>query len=92
MAKMRLYKFWNENGDEKEKEALSLKKAVMSVQGDYKDKVIGVEYVTKKGKQISTSVNIPLGRKIRQALVIEQKRLAAKAAKEARDKSRYASN
>ena len=29
MAKMRLYKFWNENGDEKEKEALSLKKAVM---------------------------------------------------------------
>ena len=89
---MRLYKFWNENGDEKEKEALSLKKAVMSVQGDYKDKVIGVEYVSKKGKQIITSVNIPLGRKIRQALVIEQKRLAVKAAKEARDKSRYASN
>ena len=58
MAKMRLYKFWNENGDEKEKEALSLKKAVMSVQGDYKDKVIGVEYVSKKGKQISTSVNL----------------------------------
>ena len=55
MAKMRLYKFWNENGDEKEKEALSLKKAVMSVQGDYKDKVIGVEYVSKKGKQISQS-------------------------------------
>ena len=49
MAKMRLYKFWNENGDEKEKEALSLKKAVMSVQGDYKDKVIGVEDVSKKG-------------------------------------------
>ena len=48
--------------------------------------------MSKKGKQISTSVNIPLGRKIRQALVIEQKRLAAKAAKEARDKSRYASN
>ena len=70
MSKMRLYKFWNENGDEKEKEALSLKKAVMAVQGDYKDKVIG--------------------RKIRQALVIEQKRLAIKAAKEARDKSRYA--
>ena len=26
MSKMRLYKFWNENGDEKEKEAMSLKK------------------------------------------------------------------
>ena len=25
MSKMRLYKFWNENGDEKEKEAISLK-------------------------------------------------------------------
>ena len=81
---MRIFKFWNENGDEKEKEALRLKKAVMSVQGDYKDKVIGVEYVSKKGKQISTSVNIPMGRKIRQSIILEQKRLAAKAAREAR--------
>jgi|TARA_B100000131_G_scaffold268670_1_gene267678 hypothetical protein len=84
MSKMRIFKFWNENGDEKEKEALSLKKAVMSVQGDYKDKVIGVEYVSKKGKQITTSVNIPMGRKIRQSIILEQKRLAAKAAREAR--------
>ena len=84
MAKMRKFLFWNESGDEKEKEALSLKKAVMSVQGDYKDKVIGVEYVSKKGKQISTSVNIPMGRKIRQSIILEQKRLAAKAAREAR--------
>ena len=81
---MRIFKFWNENGDEKEKEALSLKKAVMSVQNDYKDKVIGVEYVSKKGKQISTSVNIPMGRKIRQSIILEQKRLAAKAAREAK--------
>ena len=81
---MRKFLFWNESGDEKEKEALSLKKAVMSVQGDYKDKVIGVEYVSKKGKQISTSVKIPIGRKIRQAIITEQKRLAAKAAREAR--------
>ena len=80
---MRIFKFWNENGDEKEKEALSLKKAVMSVQGDYKDKVIGVEYVSKKGKQISTSVNIPMGRKIRQALIVEKRRAALKAAREA---------
>ena len=29
---MRIFKFWNENGDEKEKEALSLKKVVMVVQ------------------------------------------------------------
>ncbi len=64
MAKMRKFLFWNESGEEKEKEAMSLKKAVMSVQGDYKDKVIGVEYISKKGKNISTSVNIPMGRKI----------------------------
>ena len=89
---MRMFKFWNENGDEKEKEAMSLKKAVMSVQGDYKDKFISVEYVSKKGKQISQSVKIPMGRKIREAAILEKKRLALKAAKEAKDKSRYASN
>ena len=84
MKKMRMFKFWNENGDEKEKEAMSLKKAVMAVQGDYKDEVIGVEYVSKKGKQISQSVEIPMGRKIRQSMALEKKRLAKKAALEAR--------
>ena len=84
MSKMRTYKFWNEAGEEKEKEELSLKKAVRAVQGDYKDKFISVEYTTKKGKQISQSVKIPMGRKIRQALIIEQKRAAAKAAREGR--------
>ena len=83
MKKMRLFKFWNENGDEKEKEAMSLKKAVISVQGDFKDKVIGVEYVSKRGKQISDSVTIPMGRKIRQAIIIEKKKAAVKAAREA---------
>ena len=78
MAKMRIFKFWNENGDEKEKESLSLKKAVMSVQGDYKDKMISVEYITKKGKKIAQSVKIPMGRKIRQSLLQEQRRLAKK--------------
>ena len=84
MKKMRIFKFWNENGDEKEKESLSLKKAVMSVQGDYKDKMISVEYITKKGKKIAQSVKIPMGRKIRQSLLQEQRRLAKKAAIEAR--------
>ena len=84
MSKMRIFKFWNENGDEKEKEAMSLKKAVMSVQGDYKDKMISVEYITKKGKKIAQSVKIPMGRKIRQSILQEQRRLAKKAAMEAR--------
>ena len=86
MAKMRKFLFWNESGEEKEKEALSLKKAVMSVQGDFKEKVIGVEYVSKKGKNISTSINIPIGRKIRQSIIEEQRRLARKAELEARQR------
>ena len=79
-----MFKFWNEAGDEKEKEAMSLKKAVMSVQNDFKDKIIGVEYTSKKGKSIETSVRIPMGRKIRQSIIAEQKRAAAKAARERR--------
>ena len=84
MAKMRKFLFWNESGDEKEKEALSLKKAVMSVQGDYKDKMISVEYISKKGKKIAQSVKIPMGRKIRQSILQEKRRLAKKAELEAR--------
>ncbi len=79
MGKMRIFKFWNEKGDEKEKEAMSLKKAVMSVQSSFKDRFIGVEYISKKGKAIVDSVKIPIGRKIRQALIVEKKRAAAKA-------------
>ena len=78
MAKMRKFLFWNESGDEKEKEALSLKKAVMSVQGDYKDKMISVEYISKKGKEMCHSVMIPIGRKIKQALIQERRREALK--------------
>jgi hypothetical protein len=79
MAKMRMFKFWNEAGDEKEKEEMSLKKAIKSVQGDFKDKFIGVEYISKKGKKIIDSVRIPIGRRIRQAIITEAKRVAAKA-------------
>ena len=79
MAKMRMFKFWNEAGDEKEKEDMSLKKAVKSVQGDFKDKFIGVEYISKKGRKIIDSVKIPIGRRIRQAIITEAKRVAAKA-------------
>ena len=83
MSKMRMFKFWNENGDEKEVEKMSFKKAVLAVQGDFKESVIGVEYISKRGKQISDSVQIPVGRKIRQAMIIEKKKAALKAAKEA---------
>ena len=87
MAKMRIFKFWNEAGDEKEKESMSLKKAVMSVQGDFKDDVIGVEFISKKCKKIETSVKIPIGRKIRQSIIVEKRRAALKAKREANRRS-----
>ena len=87
MAKMRIFKFWNEAGDEKEKESMSLKKAIMSVQGDFKDDVIGVEFISKKGKKIETSVKIQIGRKIRQSIIVEKRRAALKAKREANRRS-----
>ena len=78
MPKMRMFQFWNETGLKKETEQLSLKRAVKAVQGDYKDKFIGVEY--KKGNMTTDTIKLPYGRKYRQALVMEAKRAAAKAA------------
>ena len=80
---MRKFLFWNEAGEEQEKEAISLKKAVMSVQSNYKDNLISVEYISKRGKQVTQSVKIPMGRKLRQSMEQEKKRLAKKAKLEA---------
>ena len=80
---MRLFKFWNAEGVEKEKEDISLKKATRAVQGDFKDKMISVEYISKKGKEMCHSITIPIGRKIRQAIITENRRLAQKAKLEA---------
>ena len=79
MPKMRLFKFWNADGVEKEKEEISLKKATRAVQGDFKDKEISVEYISKKGKEMCHGVMIPIGRKIKQALIQERRREALKA-------------
>ena len=62
MKKMRIFKFWNEAGDEKVKESMSLTKAVKLVQADFKDRFIGVEYISKKGKEISQTIELPWGR------------------------------
>ena len=79
MSKMRIFKFWNDKGEQKEKEAISLKKAVMSVQSDFKDAKIAVEYISKKGKEMCHYIAIPMGRKIKQALMQERRREALKA-------------
>ena len=62
MVKMRKFLFWNEAVDEKEKESMSLTKAVKLVQADFKDRFIGVEYISKKGKEISQTIELPWGR------------------------------
>ena len=80
MPKMRKFFFWNEQGDEKEVEKMSLTKAVKSVQDDFKKNTfIGVEYISKKGKQMCHSIIIPIGRKLRQSILQEKQRLALKA-------------
>ena len=84
MAKMRKYSFWNDKGDEKEVEKLSFKTAVKSIQEEFKNQLVGFEYISKKGKKIAQSVEIPMGRKIRQSILQEKRRLAKKAALEAR--------
>ena len=76
---MRKFLFWNKAGDEKETEQISLKKAIMSVQGHFKDKMISVEYISKKGKEMCHSIFIPIGRKIKQAILQERRREAEKA-------------
>ena len=78
MPKMRKFLFWNETGEEKETEQLSLKKAIMSVQSNFKDRMISVEYISKKGKEMCHGILIPIGRKIKQELVKERRREALK--------------
>ena len=73
-----MFKFWNADGVEKEKEEISLKKAVRAVQGDFKDRMISVEYISKKGKEMCHSIIIPIGRKLRQSILQEKRRLALK--------------
>ena len=63
MGKNREFYFWNEGGQEEKTEQMSLTKAVKSVQSKFKDKIIGVEYISKKGKKIVSSIQLPLGRK-----------------------------
>ena len=65
MAKMRMFKFWNDDQSvEEETEQTSLKKAVKSIQAKFeKNPFVNVEYITKKGKELAVRLHIPFGRK-----------------------------
>ena len=60
---MREFLFWNESGQEEKTEQMSLTKAVKSIQTKFKDKIVGVEYISKKGQKISEGIELPWGRK-----------------------------
>ena len=63
MKKMREFVFWNDKGQEEKTEQMSLTKAVKSIQTKFKDKIVGVEYISKKGQKISEGIELPWGRK-----------------------------
>ena len=63
MSKMRTYEFWNTTGTEESTTQLSLKRAVKSVQSKFKDRFIGVKYISKKGYEVTETIEIPWGRK-----------------------------
>ena len=86
MAKERIFKFTDNTAPEEERvkevTAMSYKKAVKSYQGGCKAQQVEVEWTTKKGEEFYTVQTLPIGRKIRQAAIIEKKRAALKAARE----------
>ena len=78
MAKMRTFTFTD--GDKVEtREAVSYKKAVLSFQGGTKSSFVTVEWEAKKGGIYERVQQLPIGRKIRQAVASEKKRAALKA-------------
>jgi hypothetical protein len=58
---------------------MSYRKAVRSFQGSTKSKSVKVEWTAKKGGTYEMIQSLPLGRKIRQAAILEKKRAALKA-------------
>ena len=63
MAKMRNFKFTKDDNEVQTIESSSFKKAVKSVQENFKNQLIGYEYISKKGKKIISSIQLPMGRK-----------------------------
>ena len=86
MPKERIFKFTDVTAPEEERvkevTAMSYKKAVKSYQGGTKAQKVEVEWTTKKGEEFYAVQTLPIGRKIRQAAIIEKKRAALKAARE----------
>ena len=65
MSKMRKFKFLQEDKTEKRIESSSFKKAVKSFQNQVKQKLVYVEWISKKGMEMTKWQKLPLGREKR---------------------------
>ena len=63
MAKMRNFKFTKEDNEIQTIESSSFKKAVKSFQNQVKQKMVYVEWVSKKGQEMTKWQKLPVGRK-----------------------------
>jgi len=62
MAKMRNFKFTKEDNEIQTIESSSFKKAVKSFQNQVKQKMVYVEWISKKGQEMTKWQILPLGR------------------------------
>jgi hypothetical protein len=62
MAKMRNFKFTKEDNEIQTIESSSFKKAVKSFQNQVKQKLVYIEWVSKKGQEMTKWQILPLGR------------------------------
>ncbi len=62
MSKMRNFKFTKEDNEVQTIESSSFKKAVKSFQNQVKQKMVYVEWVSKKGQEMTKWQLLPLGR------------------------------
>tara|TARA_Y100001963_G_scaffold117053_1_gene162819 strand:- start:284 stop:490 length:207 start_codon:yes stop_codon:yes gene_type:complete len=62
MAKMRNFKFTKEDNEIQTIESSSFKKAVKSFQNQVKQKMVYVEWISKKGQEMTKWQLLPLGR------------------------------
>ena len=87
MGKMREFKFTNEKDEPIEGietvTDMSFKKAVLSYQGGTKAQEVEVEWTTKRGEEFYVVQKLPIGRKIRQAIIQQKVKEALKAKKSA---------
>ena len=61
---MREFLFWNESGQEEKKENTRFLRRQLSLYKKiFKNQLIGYEYISKKGKKIISSIQLPIGRK-----------------------------